>query len=317
MNGPTDWVSAAAIVSAGVIIGLLFVFVVRRKRASLIGGDTELRDLEAARDGLIEQLREPDLTAEARTHLEVQTARVLRQIDERSKTVKTVAQPVTAANPFRRGVIIGFASGAATVLALAGMAYFVVQSSKQSEVVAAPAPAAAAETSTNVANAHAAEAAADPKVQKLEAVIQSAPENLDARVELARAYLDHNNLMGVFEQTRYVLGKTPNDARALTYQAVVRLAMGQRDDAAAMLVKATKADPTFLDAWIATAWMNTQKGDIRKAEVAMKEAARRHPEEKTRLDVMFENMKVQAQQAGAPPAEMPQGHPPIEANTAN
>lgn len=316
MNGPTDWVSAAAIVSAGIIIGLLFVFVVRRKRATLLGGDSELRDLEAARDGLIEQLREPDLSAEARTHLELETARVLRQIDERSKTAKGASQPASVPNPFRRGVIIGFASGAATVLALAGMAYFVVQSSKQGEVVAAPAPAAA-ETSTNVANAHAAEAAADPNVQKLEAVIQSAPENLDARVELARAYLDHNNLMGVFEQTRYVLGKSPNDPRALTYQAVVRLAMGQRDDAASMLAKATKADPTFLDGWIATAWMNTQNGDIRKAEVAMKEAARRHPEEKTRLDVMFENMKAQAQQAGAPPAEMPQGHPPIEANSVN
>lgn len=316
MNGPTDWVSAAAIVSAGIVIGLLFVFVVRRKRTSVIGGDTELRDLEAARDGLIEQLREPGLSPQARTHLEVETARVLRQIDERAKTAKVVAQPVSAPDRFRRGVVVGFASGAATVLALAGLAYFVVQSSKQSEVVAAPAPPPA-ETSTNVANAHAAEAAADPKVQKLEAAIQSAPENLDARVELARAYLDHNNLMGVFEQTRYVLGKSPNDARALTYQAVVRLAMGQRDDAASMLAKATKADPMFLDAWIATAWMNTQNGDIRKAEVAMKEAARRHPEEKTRLDVMFENMKVQAQQAGTPPARMPQGHPPIEANTVN
>jgi tetratricopeptide (TPR) repeat protein len=317
MNGPTDWVSAAAIVSAGIIVGLLVIFFVRRKRAGLIGGDIELRDLEAARDGLLDQLREPGLTPDARTRLEIETARVLRQIDERSKTAKTVTQTVTTADPFRRGVIIGFASGAATVLALAGMAYFVVQSSNQNEVVAAPAPSVPAATATNVANEHAAEAAADPKVQKLEAVIQSSPENLDARVELARAYLDHNNLMGVFEQTRYVLAKSPNDARALTYQAVVRLAMGQRDDAAAMLAKATKFDPMFLDAWIATAWMDTQNGEIGKAEAAMKEAARRHPEEKTRLDVMFENMKVQAQQASAPPAGMPQGHPPIEANSVN
>ena len=35
--------------------------------------------------------------------------------------------------------------------------------------------------------------------------------------------------MGVFDQTQAVLEKQPRHARALSYQALVRLAMGQAD----------------------------------------------------------------------------------------
>lgn len=309
MNTPTDWVSAAAIVSAGIIVGLLVIYFVRRKRGTL-RTDTALRDLEARRDALLEELREGDLAAGARTGLEIETANVLRRIDEWSRSSDAVPASAPVSNPFRRGVMVGFASGAGTMLVLAGLGAFVVQSAKGPEAVARPrdmeAPAAQAA-------APATPAASDTAVLRLEAAVQKAPDDLTARVELARAYLDRNNLMGVFEQTKYVLAKAPNDSRALTYHAVVRAAMGQRDDASAMLARATKADPSFLDAWIAVAWMKTQEGDLPAAEAAMREAVRRHPEEKARLDLMFDNMKMQSRQqpAGAP-RELPEGHPAID-----
>ncbi len=314
MNGPTDWVSAAAIVSAGIIVGLLVIYFVRRKRGTL-RTDTALRDLEARRDALVEELREGDLATEARTRLEIETANVLRQIDERAKTSEPAQPAAPAPNPFRRGVLVGFASGAGTVLVLTGLGYLVMQSAKAPEAMAQP---RAMEGPEAKAAAHAVAPSDDPAVKRLEAAVQKSPDDLNARVELARAYLDRNNLMGVFDQTKYVLSKSPNDSRALTYHAVVRVAMGQRDEAATLLARATKADPSFLDAWIAIAWMKAQEGDLPKAEAAMKEAAKRHPEEKARLDVMLENLKMQAKQqpAGAS-KQLPEGHPPIDPAGSN
>ncbi len=314
MNGSTDWLSAAAIVSAGIIVGLLLIYFARRKRGTL-RAETAFRDLEARRDELVDELRQGDLSVEARTSLEIETANVLREIDQRSKASHPAEAELPAPNPFRRGLLVGFASGAGTVLILAGLGIFVIESAKTSEGMGQPramgspdAPAAPAAPASS----------SDQAVQRLEAAVAKSPDDLDARVALARAYLDRNNLMGVFDQTKYVLAKSPDDSRALTYHAVVRVAMGQRDEASAMLARATKADPSFLDAWIAIAWMNVQQGDLPKAEAAMNEAAKRHPEEKGRLDLMLDNMKMQTRQqdaAGAKP--LPEGHPAIGSEGVN
>jgi cytochrome c-type biogenesis protein CcmH len=136
--------------------------------------------------------------------------------------------------------------------------------------------------------------AADP-VKQLEATIQQSPDNLGARVELAKLYFDRNNLMGVFEQTQYVLERSPDDSRAMTYQAFVRISMGQRDNAAKLLAKATALDPGLTDAWIAIAWIKTQDGLPAEAQAALAEAARRHPEEKARLDMVYADMQQRTQ----------------------
>jgi cytochrome c-type biogenesis protein CcmH len=132
--------------------------------------------------------------------------------------------------------------------------------------------------------------AVDP-VKQLEATIQQSPDNLAARVELARLYFDRNNLMGVFEQTQYVLERSPDDSRAMTYQAFVRIAMGQRDNAVKLLARATALDPGFTDAWIAMAWIKTRDGLPAEAQAAIAEAARRHPEERARLERAYADMQ--------------------------
>src|SRR5436853_585063 len=79
--------------------------------------------------------------------------------------------------------------------------------------------------------------------------------------DLAKAALDREDFPEVARQTQYVLQRAPNDARALTYQALVRIAMGQNQEAAQMLTRATQSDPNLLDAWVATAWVRAQGGD--------------------------------------------------------
>jgi cytochrome c-type biogenesis protein CcmH/NrfF len=132
--------------------------------------------------------------------------------------------------------------------------------------------------------------AVDP-VHRLEETVRQFPDNLPARVDLAKLYFDRNNLMGVFEQTQYVLERTPDDPRALTYQAFVRIGMGQRDNAAKLLTRATAIDPSLTDAWVGIAWIKTREGLPAEAQAAIAEAVRRHPEDASRLQRVYADMQ--------------------------
>jgi tetratricopeptide (TPR) repeat protein len=110
------------------------------------------------------------------------------------------------------------------------------------------------------------------------------PDDLQTHDDLAKSALDREDFPEVARQTQYVLQRSPNDARALTYQALVRIAMGQNDEAARMLARARQSDLNLLDAWVATAWVRAQKGDSAGADAAIAEAKRRHPEQASRLD---------------------------------
>jgi hypothetical protein len=73
----TDWLSASAMLMAGVIVGLMFLYGMRRRQ---LRGDLERADLEAKRDALIARLREGG-SEDERARLEAETASVLRNLD--------------------------------------------------------------------------------------------------------------------------------------------------------------------------------------------------------------------------------------------
>jgi tetratricopeptide (TPR) repeat protein len=129
----------------------------------------------------------------------------------------------------------------------------------------------------------------------LERSVQQNPDNLALRDDLAKAYLDQNNIDGVAEQTRYVLQRNPNDARALTYSAIVHIIARQPQAAEAMLEKATQSDPNLVDAWVGVAWLSAQSGDMARAEAAMGEAKKRHPEMTARLDELMAHLRAPQQ----------------------
>lgn len=323
MNAPTDWVSAIAILSAGLIVGLLFViFFNRKKSARKLGSEKELayKDLHAKRDALVQQLRDLDENAgpEERRRLERETADVLRQLDER-RGGDVVMEPAAAATPgsTMNPAVKGFLWGAGSFAALGLLGYLVMQA-------ASPRQEGGSVTGGEPSAQMPAQRP-DPVVQQLEAAVQRDPENLSLRNDLAQAYLERDNLMAVFEQTQFVLGKAPTDSRALTYQGLVRVAMGETELADKMLEQATKSDPRNLDSWVARAWLYAQGDDMKKAETMMAEAARQSPSDKPRLDEVFTQMKAHVAQMKNDPSmqanELPQGHPPIDgaapAPTAN
>lgn len=321
MNTPTDWVSATAILAAGLILGLLFVFYAARRKAGRTLGtepDLVLKDLRAKRDALIAQLRDPAIDADERTRLELETASVLRQLDGYEAASRAAGSGAAGSHPADSGAatgmnpaVKGFLWGATSVAALAALGYFVMQSA---------APRQEGGSLTGDLPQTQQTAPADPVVQQLEAAVQRDPDNLQLRNDLAQAYLEQNNLMGVFEQTRIVLARSPDDSRALTFQGLVRMAMGEAEQATQMLQRATQSDPKNLDGWVALAWIYAQSNRMADAEQAIAAAAKESPNDKARLEQVFAQMKQQVAQGGAQPqvaeGELPPGHPPVDGGPA-
>jgi tetratricopeptide (TPR) repeat protein len=309
----TDWISAAGMILSGLIVGFMFWYGMKGKGRTP-KADVERLDLEAKRDVLLQQLRELKETGgsvEEQRRLERETADVLRALDKRgavpskpsSKTAGTPAiADVNIAALTRAAAIRGFIWGAASVAVLGGIAWFVTEKATPKTETASPMASAPQPQSQ--------QQQPDAALQQIEAAVAKSPDNLEMRNELAKAYLERENLMGVFEQTKYILARTPDDARALTYQALVRMSMGQRDGAAGMLQHAIKSDPQLIDAYVALAWDDIQSGKTAEAEAQIAEAARRHPEQKARLDDVLARMKEQAKNPQSPPAPAPAASTP-------
>jgi tetratricopeptide (TPR) repeat protein len=315
MNAPTDWVSAIAILGAGLLIGAIIFFFVRRKTTT-IDTNLERKDLEAKRDALVAQLRAlPDDAVDEHARLERETADVLRALDvaplpatRSSSPTPVPQQPTPTINP----AIKGFLWGAGSFAALAALGYFVMQSSTPKDPQQM-APMSQQQTTTDP---HPQTPTTDPQVLQLEAAVQKDPNNLALRNDLAQAYLERDNLMAVFEQTKFILAKNPNDSRALTFQALVRMAMGEADNALKMLRQAIQADPKNLDARVSLAWVYTQNNDTKSADAAIADAIQASPNDKARLEEVLRQMKASA--AGEPAAQqasagqLPEGHPAID-----
>src|SRR3954447_8030229 len=303
----TDWLSAGGMILSGLIVGFMFWYGMKGRAAK---PDVERLDLEAKRDVLLQQLRELKETGgsvEEQRRLERETADVLRALDKRGAVpLKPAATPVvteiyTPAHA-RAAAIRGFIWGAASVAVLGGIAWFVTEKATPKTDTAAAPMASAPQTQQP-----------DLALQQIEAAVAKSPEDLEMRNQLAKAYLEHENLMGVFEQTKYILARTPDDARALTYQALVRMSMGQRDPAAEMLQHAIKSDPQLIDAYVALAWDDMQRGKTADAEAQIAEAARPHPDQQQRLEDVLSKIKEEAKTpapaAATAPAPTPAATP--------
>ena len=331
MNAPIDWVSALAVLAAGLVLGVLFVIFNKRRHAQKLGGEADLerKDLEAKRDALVQQLRDPSLGADERTRLEIETAEALRKLDSYSRRApagKTVAPTAAAAsgmNPTGMNPTIkGFLWGAASVAALFSLGYFVMQQAK---------PRQEGEELTGSINTPQQQQQApmmggaqgqgnDPMLQQLEGAVQAQPNNLQLRNDLAQAYFERDNLMAVFQQTKFVLDQSPEDSRALTLQGLVRMAMGEVGEATKMLHRAARSDPKNLDSWVALAWVYAQDNKMQDAERMIAEAGKQVPEHQARLQQVFADMKARIAQPAAPQTAqgggLPEGHPPLEAPAA-
>jgi tetratricopeptide (TPR) repeat protein len=296
-----DWLPALSVLAAGLVVGFVFLrrIQVRGGPAPAVGQPLEARDLLARRDALIAQLREledlaakrePSQLARERWELEHEAARVLRQLDRvaatRSARVPVHSRAAPPVSP-QRAAWRGFLWGTGTA-AVVGLLLFLV-SRLATERVQGGSPTGGDTPPTA--------ASADPILSALRLAVQRNPDDIDARLKLARAALARQQMMEAFEQTRGVLERAPGHPLALSYEALVHLEMGQARIAESMLEQALATDPNLLEAYVNLTLVYVRMGRRDAARAAIEEAARRHPSRATSLRLLWSELRAQAAQA--------------------
>ena len=293
-----DWLWPVVVLVVGALAGLFFVWLARRRGGELTAAQeapVELRDLAGQRDALLQQLRELDDTASKRTaeqlareryRLELEAARAWRALDgleaERSPApsgdeAQTAA--AGAANPALRGFLWGVGSVAAIGLLM----FLVTRSAKPREeggTVTGDIPAPARP-----------ETSMDPREAQIRAALEQDPDDVDQRIALAAVLLGRSDMMGVWNETQHVLQRHPGHPRALAYQALVRMAMGQADLALEMLRKAMADAPEVIDIHIHLALVYRRLGRYDEAEQVMTGALERFPEQQATLSHLFDELR--------------------------
>ena len=330
-----DWIPGLIILGIGAVLGLALLWWTRRKEGrkseEAPDGETaerlearalpdELRDLRAERDHLIRRLQELEDLASSRTEaqlareryeLELRAAEILRRIEEEEADVRGVAEGEPVPEPESstgRGALAGFLWGAGTVAAVAALIFFVNTSSTDRE--------AGAPVTGSVPQAQMEPDADHPDLERLQHRVEQNPEDLQARLDLAQLYLMSDRPMETFEQTRFVLQRDPENARALSYEAVVRFAMGQGAQALSMLDRAIASDPRQIDAWVHKTLVLASLGQLDEATALIEEARSRFPEQERTWAGLENHLRSQfAQSQGL--EKDPTGAPaPLTAQTA-
>jgi predicted Zn-dependent protease len=162
---------------------------------------------------------------------------------------------------------------------------------------AQPPPAPAREASPGP---HGTPEPVDAAETQAKAALEKDPEDLNARLELARIRLDKEDYMSVMSETERILKRSPGNARAMTYQSQVRLMMGQPQVALEMLKQAVAKEPTFLQAYIYLSYVYLGLGKDAEAKATITAAKLQYPAQSAWLDNGFAEMKANVDKFGPP-----------------
>jgi tetratricopeptide (TPR) repeat protein len=321
-----DWGPALVVAGVGLALGAFFAWrVLARRGAAPAAVDPvplPLRDLFGKRDALIAQLREledtaskrtPEQLAQERYALELEAARVLQQIDAEQPALPAAKLSRKAARALRKahaseataGAAVetpdaeapaptsvpapasglrGFLWGAGSMAGLALLLFFVTQSAKERSE--------GGSLTGNLPGEQPAAAGSDAELERARAEVARKPDDVDARLGLARLLLIRQDMMGVFNETQTVLQKSPGNPRALSYQSLVRLAMGQGPRAEAMLKEALAKDPDLLEGYIHLMLVYVRTTRNTDAEATLKLASARFPERAESLERLLGEMRA-------------------------
>jgi tetratricopeptide (TPR) repeat protein len=313
-----DWLPAAVAAALGLAAGLVLALRVRASRAPRIDAvPVEVRDLLGKRDVLIHQLQEledmagkntPQQLAEERYALELETARVLMALDESGRAApakgkkkaeksdtREGAAPAASGWLAQRPALRGFLWGAGAMVALGGLLFSVRETATTRPEGGSPTGAAMGD------RAAAAPAQDSEEEVRIRAAVESNPDDLDARMALVQLALGRGDMMSVWNETKAILDRSPGHPRAIAYQALVRLAMGQADVARSMLEKLIASSPDVLEGYLHLALVQLRTGHANEAEAVMARAEKRFPERAESLKRLLAEMKQQALDEGEAP----------------
>ncbi|MBP6702832.1 MAG: tetratricopeptide repeat protein [Vicinamibacteria bacterium] len=330
MAAEFSWTPPLVVLALGAVAGAVAVGL--RSRQKHVAGPVEpspassqSSDLQQRYDALIRRLAE-GVSDDEKARIELEAAHVLMEMESPGRKAKkpdsskaevapeAPAPAKVAARP--PSALAGFAYGVLAMGTLGGLFYLASLGSTERAEGGSP-------TGGNTMGSAAAArpentAAENAEIAALEANVQKTPQDIGQRVELTRAYLRQRDLMKVFDQTQAILQIQPGEPHALTYQALVRVAMGQADQAETMLVDAIKKNPRIEDAYIHLAIARLQLGNKKGAEAAIGDGQKQFPEDRELLADVFKQISSAAETeaaAGPPAAGAPASAPP-EADSA-
>lgn len=307
---PVAWGWPVGMLAAGLVIGLVFLWRMRATPAEPAAAATtvplELRDLDGRLDALIGQLRElddlaatrsADQLARERYALELEAASAWREREQgaarlapakkgKGQAAAPAAPPVPptgflASRPGLRG----FVYGVGTAGAVGALVFVVWQQAK-------PREQGGSLTGNVPAMGRGAAPAADDETAQLQAALAQNPDDVDMRLELAQLHLRQRDLMGVWNETQYVLERHPGQPRALAYQALVRLAMNQPDVAVSMLKQAMATDPNLIEVHLHLALVYMRTGREKDAQAVIDQASKRFPAQAQMLARVMTEMRA-------------------------
>lgn len=318
-----DWVPALVMLGIGAAIGVVLIWRFSRGTPAVAPPETidevlDLRDERARFDALIAQLRELDDLASERTaeqlaserrDLEIEAARALRELELRAEIPAISAAEVSggvagracgaaAAPPRPASAWRGFAWGIGSIVAVAALVFFVMQATSDRSEGMSPTGGTGMD-----------EPQADGPMIDLAALqreVQQNPGNMAARLDLAQALLIGRDFRGVMEQTEAVLKANPDEPRALSYEAVVRVARGENDRALEMAQRAVGLGSDNVETWVYLAIVHAQRGERDAAATVLEQTMRKFPADAPALQSLLMELRGQAPAAADPAPAQPQ-----------
>lgn len=316
MAAEFSWTPPLIVLALGTVAGAVVVAIRSKNKAAVEAAtpapeQSRTSDLQRRYDALIRRLAE-GVPPEEKAAIELEAARVLMEMESGGPPADVAPQPVppapAPASPPAKpaSALAGFLYGVLAMGTLGGLFYLASQG-------AAVRPEGGSPTGGNTMGSAASSqppttAAEDAALAALEEAVRKAPTDIARRVELTRAYLQRRDLMKVFDQTQAILEVEPGQPHALTYQALVRVAMGQADQAETMLIDAIKKNPRIEDAYIHLAIARLQLNNRKGAEEAIQAGQKEFPEDRELLANVFEQISSASESpaaADAAPAEPP------------
>jgi len=281
-----SWTPPLVVLALGAASGAVVAAVWARRKAGSVPETSKTSpdqiDLQRRYDALIRRLAEGG-SAEEKSGLEIEAAMVLREMEEGArpdpKDDGALKEPAaaSAAAPAPTPAWVGFAYGMLSMGVLGGLLFLASQGS--TERPEGGSPTGGGPMSSAGGEGPQASAAEAAELQALEDAVRRNPTHIGQRIELTRVYLQRRDLMQVFEQTKAVLEIEPGNPHALTYQALVRVAMGQASQAETMLQEVIKKNPRIEDAYIHLAIARLQMGNRDGALEAIQAGQKQFPED--------------------------------------
>ena len=333
------WLPALVVVSVGLILGLLLAFRLRtsspRKTATNTADlELKLRDLEARRDDLFRRIRAADedhLSPEEKSALEEAAALTLRDLDRLQKEIPggrtrgkdqhrdsdqsahTGAEAAVEAEPMasrRNPLLTGLAFGAIMVAVVGLLVYWAIRDAQPAPGMGGP-PTAQAGSAMDPP--HQGQVQVPPElaaqIADLQQQVVANPEDLMAKKQLALSYVAAGQFFEAFDQASQVLQQFPDDPDGMLVHGIVRLTMGQADQAVGLLDRVLAEHPDHRQALIYRGLALYQMGNVEQAmdtwDMGLQMAGGSDPE--------FEELLMMAQSGQSQPAGMT---PPAPAATS-